>query len=318
MYVGLDEEVERLLCCPWCKTEVVRHADCFVCDSCGLTFPGRTVQVGEATQELVFDFRIHRPAYCTPDGQMVWTDVQSGYEQRHKRAAEQGSIQRFLDNIESLREVYASEYHILGKVLDVGGHQGLLRQHLGDDVSLYVSVDPYIDVFADIEQQPMLLSAYSSLSKPCNFIAASAEYLPFRSGAFDWVHMRNAVDHFADPYLAFLEAYRCSKADGKLLVGLEIMEKVTGSTRASLPVRLSKKLKNSGPLGLLRALSKRFGSLRTAGGPPQHADGHMFRLKYGELMDLFASTGWHVVKEYWRKPPCEHIVYACGQKSKPS
>jgi SAM-dependent methyltransferase len=315
MYMKLDKEVESLLCCSLCKGEVVRHTDCFICGSCGLRFPSRTVQVGETSEELVFDFRIHRPEYCTPAGQKSWSDVQSGYEQRHRTAAGKDALQRALDNIDSLRAIYADEYHIEGKVLDVGGHRGLLRHYLGSDVTLYVSIDPYIDVFAGIEQQPASLRAYPSLSEPCNFLAAGAEYLPFKSGAFDWVHMRNVVDHFADPYMAFLEAYRCARVGGNLLVGLEILEKVQAPPRASLPARVSRKLKEAGLLGLLRSVSKRLRSSRPPDRLSQHADGHMFRLKYSELMDLFARTGWKVVKEYWRKPPAEHVIYACGQKT---
>ena len=263
----------------------------------------------------MFDFRIHRPEYCEPEGQRAWIDVQTAYEGRHKKTVERDSLQRALDNIESLREVYSDQYHLEGKVLDVGGHRGLLRHYLDNDVSLYVSVDPYIDVFAGIEQHPMLLRAYPSLSKPCNFVAASAEYLPFKAGSFDWVHMRNVVDHFADPYMAFLEAYRCSRAGGRLLVGLEIMEKANNPSKTSLHARVSRRLKKTGPLGLIRAVSKRLRALVSHGQAPNRTDGHMFRLTYSELMDLFTKTGWQVVKQYWRRPPSDHIIYACGRKT---
>ena len=33
------------------------------------------------------------------------------------------------------------------------------------------------------------------LSRPLNFIGAMAEFLPFKDGTFDWVHMRSMLDH---------------------------------------------------------------------------------------------------------------------------
>ena len=330
MYMKLDEEVERLLCCSLCKSDLVRYADCFICEACGLRFPGRAVETEAKSSELVFDFRILHPPYCVPEGLLAWNDAQSEFEQYHERSVKRDSLQEYLSEIDSVREIYTVEYHIEGKVLDVGGHQGRLRHYLGTSVSLYVSTDPYAHVFSNLDIQPNLLRAYPSLSEPCNFLSASAEYLPFRSGSFDWIHMRSVVDHFADPYLAFLEAYRCAKVGGKLLVGLAILEKkleldtrLAGNLghraprRASLPRRVAQKLKQDGLLGLVQAISKKWCSLGTLDRRAHHVDDHMFRLTHGTLMDLFAKTGWDVVNEHWQKPPFEFCIYACGQKGEP-
>jgi len=327
----LDEEVERLLCCSFCKSDLVRHTDGFVCTSCGLRFPGRAVATGKDEEEVVFDFRILHPPYCLPEGLKSWADAQSAYERTHEKGGERDSLQKYLDEIDSAREIYEVEYHLEGKVLDVGGHQGRLRHYLRTDVNLYVSIDPCIDVFSGITLQPNLLRAYPCLSEPCNFISAHAEYLPFKSGSFDWVHMRSAVDHFADPYLALLEAYRCSRMGGKLLVGLAIVEKRAelerkraGSsgrpvpTKPSLPVRVARKLKRDGFLGLSRATAKTFRHKATPDGSAQHSHDHMFRLTQGTLKDLFVRTGWDVVKEHWQKPPFQFCIYACGQKQDPA
>jgi hypothetical protein len=142
--------------------------------------------------------------------------------------------------------------------------------------------------------------------------------------------MRSVVDHFADPYLAFLEAYRCSRVGGRLLVGLSIVEKkheLDGSpagksdrlvpTKASLPIRVRRKLQQDGFLGLLSSISKRLRNLRTIDRLGHHTDDHMFCLTHSALMDLFAETGWGVVNEHWQKPPFEFCIYACGQKREP-
>jgi hypothetical protein len=128
--------------------------------------------------------------------------------------------------------------------------------------------------------------------------------------------MRSVVDHFADPYLAFLEAYRCSKVGGKLLVGSAIMEKLAmlEPKTASLTIRVAEKLKRDGFLALFRAISKRFSHLRTLGRTGHHTDDHMFRLTYSNLMDLYVKTGWHIIKEHWQKHPFQYCIYACGQK----
>ncbi len=317
MRIKLDEKVEQLLCCPLCKSDLAKSSDGFRCRSCGLPFPKRVVRTGK-NQEEVFDFRIVRPAYCTPMGFESWANAQSEFEHFHDKTVMSDSLQGYLDEIDSVREIYTIEYDIKGQVLDVGGHQGRLRHYLGSDVSLYVSADPYVEIFADIESQPNLLRAYPCLQEPCNFISAHAEYLPFKAGSFDWVHMRSVVDHFADPFLAFLEAYRCSKVGGKLLVGLAIMEKKYElDNKVTLPARVARKLKRDVFPSLLSAISKRLLHLRILDNVNRHKDDHMFRLTYRELMDLYVRTGWHIVKEHWQKPPCEFCIYACGEKRIP-
>ena len=317
MYINFNEEVERLLCCPLCKSELVRHDKGFVCQSCGLRFPKKVVKTDENQEEFVFDFCIFRPSYCLPAGLESWGDAQSEYEQYHEKSARGDSFKEYIDEIDSVREIYTTEYHIEGRVLDVGGHQGRLRHYLGADVTLYVSVDPYIDIFSGIGKQPGLLQAYPCLSEPCNFVSAHAEYLPFRSGSFDWIHMRSVVDHFADPYLAFLEAYRCSKVGGKVLVGLAIMDKMVWPARVLLPIRIAKKLKRDGLLDLFNSAYRRFRTMRTPNKSTHREDDHMFRLTHGTLVELFDKTGWDIIKEHWQKPPFQFCIYACGQKRDP-
>ncbi|MDT8316444.1 MAG: class I SAM-dependent methyltransferase [bacterium] len=317
MYIKLDEEVERLLCCSMCKSELFKYDECFICSSCGLIFPKRAIKTNENKEEFAFDFRISHPTYCLPEGHIAWDDAQSEYKQYHERSVKDDLLKEYMAEIDSVREIYTDEYHIKGRVLDVGGHQGRLRQYLGVDVNLYVSVDPYINIFSGIEQQPNLLHAYSCLSKPCNFITAHAEYLPFKSGSFDWVHMRSVVDHFADPYLAFLEAYRCSRVGGRLLVGLTIDENKVEPATLPLLIRVAEKFKKEGFLGLSGAVYQSFRNLLTLNRVVHHEDDHMFRFTHGTLLDLFDKTGWDVIKEHWQKPPFQFCIYACGQKRAP-
>jgi SAM-dependent methyltransferase len=277
MYMQLDSETERLLCCPLCKCELAKSTRCFTCIACGTAFPMRTIQTSKNQTEDVYDFRIRYPEYCVPPGLSAWAESQHAFERYVKGYVSQDSYERYLSGVDAVREIYQQEFHLAGRILDVGGHQGWLRHYLGPDTGLFVSVDPYIDIFAGMDQQPNLLRAYPCLRSPCNFLAAYAEHLPFKSNVFDWIHMRSVVDHFADPFLAFLEAARCCKAGGMVLVGLAIVEK-----------------------------------LPPAASPPK--DDHLFRLTQANLKDLLGRTNWRVCKEHWVKPPYQYCLYLSAQK----
>jgi len=58
------------------------------------------------------------------------------------------------------------------------------------------------------------------LTKDCNFISGTAEFLPVATQSFEWVHMRSMLDHVQIPDLALMEARRALKENGRLLVGM--------------------------------------------------------------------------------------------------
>ena len=102
-----------------------------------------------------------------------------------------------------------------------GGHQGRLRAFLSPGQE-YLSCDPFISVFDSIKKSKNLVKVYPFLLSPVNFICCHAEYLPFRSLAFDTVHMRSVIDHFLSPEIAMREAFRVMSHDGQLIVGLYV------------------------------------------------------------------------------------------------
>ncbi len=305
MYVKLDEQVEALLCCAACNGELKKRADGFACEQCGMFFARRIVQLGSNRFDYVYDFRIHRPAYCLPQGHRQWSEAQVEFERYHGRSVSRDSLDEYLAEIDGVREIYTEEFHLRGKILDVGGHQGRLRHFLGEEARLFVSVDPFIDIFSDLDRQPNLLRAFPCLAQPCNFLAAHAEHLPFKSESFDWVHMRSVVDHFADPYLAFREAFRCCKRPGQLLVGLSIAERKLALDEARREQQFRRRIARALRLDTLKHIGERLG-----GG---YQDDHMFRLTQSDLIDLFQKSGWQVVKQLWQKPPYEFCSYTCGQ-----
>jgi SAM-dependent methyltransferase len=260
--------------------------------------------------EVIYDFMIHHPSYCQSEVEKQWLETQEEFENTLDPESGETSLGKYLEEIDSVKEIYTEEFHIRGDVLDVGGHQGRVRHFFKDDeVPLYVSVDPYLDAFAHIGRQPNLLKAYPCLSKPCNFLASHAERLPFKSGTFDWVQMRSVVDHFSDPFLAFKEAYRVLRPAGYLMIGLAIVERITrehSRKERNLVQRAVKKLKR-GKEYSFKTDSKVFGGAH---------DDHIFRFTYQELLDLLSVTGFQVKKEHWQKPPYSFSIYLTARKKK--
>lgn len=345
MLIKFDQKLVNILCCPICKSDLQMKNSGFSCQDCNLLFPLTEIKIGEGHLEKVYDFRINRPSYCIPQSKVLWQETQMSYEQFSDEFGSRDMLQEYLDEIDSVKEIYTEEYHISGSVLDIGGHQGRLRHFLGNDVDLYVSIDPHIEVFQGLDEQPNLLKAYPCLSESCNFLSAHAEYLPFKSRSFDWVHMRSVVDHFEDPYKAFLEAYRVSRIGGRLLVGLAILEKIKisieensqisvnenlsaiqSATQSDVPFlqRVYSKWKNEGWTGLYRAVLRRIFHLSITPAQPvlqikkvEANDDHMYRFTHLQLMDLMERTGWKVTKQHWQKQPYYYCIYAMGEAQPP-
>jgi ubiquinone/menaquinone biosynthesis C-methylase UbiE len=295
-YIKLDESITPLLCCPLCKGALTTLPSRYVCVDCQSIYPLVDVPGGRA-----YDFRIHHPSYLIPSSTEQWGIIQRKYEDYVSDLARRDDLQEHLDAIEAVKEIYTSEFHVTGKVLDVGGYQGTLRHYLSqEEGQLYLSVDPLIECFRDVIR-PNLLRAYPCLSKPCNFLSCNAESLPFVAGCFDWIHMRSVVDHFADPYVALKEAYRVLKPKGHLLIGLAIEERMLPSY-TSLVQRSFQKLRSGGVLYLLKSI---IGKL---------THDHNFRLSYDNLLDLVARTGFVVTKEHWQKPPYSYVIYISAQR----
>lgn len=317
MPVKLDQDVIEILCCPLCKGDLHWGEDSAVCRDCATGYPRRTVAHADA-EEHVYDFRLDWPSYCIPEAVTWWGQVQAEYENDDKWQTALDDLTVYLAEIDSVREIYTEVFTLGGRVLDVGGSQGRLRHFLRDeDVSLYVSADPFLAVFQDVQHRRNLLKAYPSLAEPCNFLACYAEHLPFRRGAFDWVHMRSVLDHFRDPYLALKEAHRVLRRDGALLIGLAVRSAPASGRDANLrqdlpvgplPVRVARKIRQEGLPGMVRVVAARVRTLIR--GPRDHT----FHWRYEDVIDLLDRSGFVIVKEHWQKPPYAMCVYLQARK----
>lgn len=316
----MNDDVGEILCCPLCKGTVEILREKSVCKDCRTEYCKRSVAQGRH-KERVFDFRIHRPTYCIPTIMAKWADAQEEYKKYHSGWRSIDNLTVYLDEIDSVKEIYTEEYSIEGKVLDVGGGQGRLRHFLKNkDVPLYVSVDPYLEVFQDLESQPNLLKAYPCLREPCNFLSCYAENLPFNKNTFDWVHMRSVLDHFQDPYVALKEAYRVLKFNGTLLIGLTVrsgessLKTDNNYNNASQSVSTISKVKRKFRQGGLTSLAKGVVKRVMKKGEKNIPDDHMFRWTEGDLIDLIRTTGFKVIKEHWQKPPFTMCIYLSVKK----
>lgn len=148
-----------------------------------------------------------------------WLQGQNHYESWYASSSGyKKNINSYEDELLYDKEIY-DHFEIQGNVLDVGGGAGTLREFLKSDIN-YISLDPYLHVLSDIPEEKKRV--YKCLGEPFNFICGVAEFLPFKSSCFDYVHMRSMLDHVQVPDLALIEANRVLREKGKLLVGLYV------------------------------------------------------------------------------------------------
>jgi len=235
----------------------------------------------------LFDLRLLNNE-TTPD-QKVWKEGQREYEKWSASLAVNDHAQDYFAEIEGVREVY-EDIPIEGRCLDVGGHQGRLRQFLRQGQE-YVTCDPFINVFEDLEKQTNLLMAFPSLAEPVNFVCCDAEFLPFKSASFETVHMRSVIDHLLSPELALNEAYRVLQPGSALIVGLFCQ----GG--------------KEGRIGFSR-LTKEFAKeALAAAGIDKFKDHHVWHPTYQELTELISSCGFDVHKVHWQKGCNNSVCY---------
>lgn len=223
-----------------------------------------------------------------------WIDGQNSYEKWESEGTwYKNQFELYKNEIEYDSPIY-SHFHILGDILDVGGGVGTVREFLDSAVTRHISIDPFID--APYQIPPAKQKAYTCLNNEMNFISAMAEFLPFVSGSFDWVHMRSMLDHVQVPDLALLEAYRVLKIDGYLLVGISVEGGRTGRVIFS---------------ELLKEFSKNILSII---GINKFKDMHTWHPTYKNLLKIIESNGFMVRDVYWQPYWNDKVVYVLAQK----
>lgn len=201
-------------------------------------------------------------------------------------------VKKFQAEILYDKPIYEN-FKLSGRVLDVGGSSGMVREHLGKDVE-YVSIDPNPNAPFNIDSER--LKAYSCLSQDFAFLCGTAEFLPFRASSFDWVHMRSMLDHVQVPDLALLEANRVLNPNGFLLVGISVEGRVDGKLTLKELV-----IEN------IRALAKLFRIKRWQ-------DHHLWHPTVPNLKKLISDNGFEIVEMYWQPIHKNKVLYVKARK----
>lgn len=294
MFVTLGERIRELIACPICKQPLRLAVDSARCSACGTAYGLGEVQTGTGV-EPVWDFRVVQPSYCRPSGFGAWESTQAKYlrhDAKHRRDGEA----RLREERDRVRRVYLEEFALTGAILDVGGHQGRLRQYIRpEDLDQYVSIDPFINVFEGVALDHDLLGVFECLRSPCNFVSAFAEALPFKSQSFDWVHNRSVLDHVMDPFMAMKESFRVLKPTGHMLLMVSIAD---GIEPRSLLKAAAGAVRDS-----VRALRRR-------------APNHLYEWTHANLRRLIEDCSFDVVHEYWHTPDRPRVYCVSLRKAR--
>jgi ubiquinone/menaquinone biosynthesis C-methylase UbiE len=223
-----------------------------------------------------------------------WEEGQIKYEDWEKNSAGYNNdIEKYRREIEYDRPTY-SHFRMSGQILDVGGGAGVVREFLPSAARL-VSVDPYISCPFEVPSSKR--SAYSCLSTKLNFLGALAEFIPFRSESFDWVHMRSMLDHVQIPDLALMEAHRVLKGSGHVLIGMY----VEGG--------------KSGVISRRDQIKERIKTALCALGFDKWKDHHTWHPTYMNLIRLIEDNGFSIVDVYWQPQFADTVCYVQAKKA---
>tara|TARA_B100000242_G_scaffold66184_1_gene40999 strand:- start:10363 stop:11178 length:816 start_codon:yes stop_codon:yes gene_type:complete len=222
-----------------------------------------------------------------------WEEGQDFLEYAEKESIQyKNLVENYKKEIEFDKSIY-EYFKLRGDILDVGGCAGTTREHLKED-HRYVSIDPYINC---LEEIPTARSqAYTCLAKKLNFIAAMAEFIPFKEKSFDWVHIRSTLDHIQVPDLAMKEARRVLKDDGSLLVGLG----VEGGKNGKL-----------NPKEYIKEIVR---PILVFAGFKKYKDTHTFHPTFSNLKKIIEDNEFRIIDCFWQ--PCwnDEVVYIQAKK----
>jgi ubiquinone/menaquinone biosynthesis C-methylase UbiE len=202
-------------------------------------------------------------------------------------AAYANKVEEYKNEIVRDAEIY-QHFNMSGRVLDVGGGSGTVREFLGGDCE-FVSVDP----FDGIEKRTPLakVEAYKCLQGGLNYVLASAEFLPFLNKSFDWVHMRSMLDHVQIPDLAILEAKRVLKDNGNILVGIKLETSIYGEEKFHLKIK--------------EVVKDILGSF----GFKKYKDDHIWHPTMMGLKNLLQGNGFVIKDIFWQTYYSGRVVY---------
>ena len=266
--VVISDWLQEILADPLSKRHFINHGEAGFKAPCGFLYQ---------YNNGVPDFRVNFAGSINE-----WTEGQVAFESWIDKYFDQGEADENFYKNEQAKD--APIYEALkpkGRVLDVGGQLGHIRKYLEPNQE-YCSIDPFVGVHLRAANRPNLFANYP-LSTPINFVGGYAEFLPFQDGSFDVVNMRSCIDHFFNPEIALLEAFRVLKEGGQLIIGLTLEGR-------SLNSRVKE---------LVRPVLSIF--------IPRFRDHHIWHPTYKNLIRLCDVCGFDLDNEVWQT---QDILYA--------
>jgi SAM-dependent methyltransferase len=214
------------LCCPTCKSDVVKTAAAYTCLQCGARYP---IIAGIA------DFRVYADPYI---------DLQADREKALRVAAHAdahgldfaGVVSYYYDitpEVTPDQRAHFTAHHVHG----VERGNGLL-QRAREYRLFYKSTDIILEIGCgtsgliaaaaqaghhvigvDVAFRWLFIGKYRlrELKIDALLIAACADFLPFKAGQFDGVIAENVIEHTPDAARVLREAARVLRADGRFI-----------------------------------------------------------------------------------------------------
>ncbi|MDX8392422.1 MAG: methyltransferase domain-containing protein [Mariprofundaceae bacterium] len=268
----MNEFLRERLVCPVSKAALSLDGD-QLSTSCGLKYSGNDFRVG-----LEFS--------------KDWSEGQLEYELFEKQWLKTvNDPEKLLDLDRETLDVY-DEIKMHGDVLDVGGAYGFVIKQAGLDPERYVSIDP-INMDWERLRPYKHINAHYSVCQKASRVRGFAEFLPFSDASFDFVHMRSCIDHFANPDLALMEAFRVLRRGGRLVVGISL----EGSYKKD----------QTGWKGVLKRMASNSPMFRRIIDVIRH-DHHMFHPTRDTLGELIERNGFQIEKEVWQQA-YHNVIY---------
>ena len=195
--------VLRLLACPLCHGSLAPADGVgLVCGSCGRAW---------SPEQGWLDFRAEEPAEGS------W---------RERQASMEGWYENLITASDQAEYCWRHDYDPLaptlgklsGRVLDVGGGNGVVREYLAAAADLVV-LDPSP---AWLRSEWLEVSkSFPALLSPLTFVLGVAERLPFAAASFDVLLSLFSINHMAEPPRFIEEAGRVLRPGGRLLILME-------------------------------------------------------------------------------------------------
>ncbi len=198
--------VHSLLACPVCKGGLEFSSNLILCAACELRFP-------QFRDDCVDLFPVH-----------LFDSEMNGWleRQRETECAYADLIGNPAHAIQAYRNDYGPYAPLLasyrGRVLDIGGGNGLVRHYLPSDAE-YVVVDPSLDWLAPAWAS--IAEEFPCLGEELCFVRGVGEHLPFRDRTFDGALSIWSLNHVGHPERMMREAWRVLRPLGRFLVVLD-------------------------------------------------------------------------------------------------